>query len=136
MVTKEGLPVGYDVFQGNMSEGHTFKYAIEKIKTRYCIKKVVVVADSGLLSKENIALLEQENLEYVLGARLKSLPITWQDKILDNTDFEKKVKKEDLLRIATFSYSEKRRLIVTHSTSLKKIYIFFAYTHYMNLIRI
>ena len=30
MVTMEGLPVGYDVFPGNMYEGHTFKEAIEK----------------------------------------------------------------------------------------------------------
>ena len=35
MVTNEGLPVGYDVFPGNMYEGNTFKKAIEKIKERY-----------------------------------------------------------------------------------------------------
>ena len=34
MVTKEGLPVGYDVFPGNMYEGDTFKAAIEKIKIK------------------------------------------------------------------------------------------------------
>jgi transposase len=116
LVTREGLPVGYEVFPGNMSEIHTLKYAIEKIKTRYGIKKVVIVADSGLLCKENISLLEQENLEYVMGARLKSLSLAWQNKILDNKEFDKKVKEDDLLRIATYSYSEKRRLIVTHST--------------------
>jgi len=121
MVTKEGLPVGYDVFPGNMYEGATFKKAIEKIKSRYRIKRVVIVADSGLLSKENIALLEKENLQYILGARLKSLSEDWQDKILDNTDYIKKVKEEngeekEILRIATFSYSDRRRLIVTHNT--------------------
>jgi transposase len=115
MVTNEGLPVGYDVFAGNMNEGKTFKYAIERIKTRYHVQKVVVVADSGLLSKENIALLEQENLEYILGARLKSLSVAWQNKILDNTDYKKITKNKDLLRITNYTYSEKRRLIVTHS---------------------
>jgi len=34
MVTQEGLPVGYDVFPGNMSEGDTFKQAIEKLKQK------------------------------------------------------------------------------------------------------
>jgi hypothetical protein len=34
MVTKEGLPVGYDVFAGNMYEGNTFKEAIPLIKSR------------------------------------------------------------------------------------------------------
>jgi len=116
MVTNEGLPVGYDVFPGNMYEGDTFKTAIDRIKVRYGVKRVVIVADSGLLSKQNIALLEKEKLEYILGARLKSLSEKWQDRILDNTQYEKKEKDGEVLRIATYSYTEKQRLIVTHNT--------------------
>jgi len=116
MVTTEGLPVGYEVFPGNMYEGHTLKSAIEKIKNRYKIKRVIIVADSGLLSNENIKLIENENLEYIIGARLKSLSKAWQNKILDNKDYAKKAKEDEILRIATYSYSKIKRLIVTHST--------------------
>jgi transposase len=116
MVTKEGLPVGYDVFPGNMYEGNTFKSAIEKIKVRYRVGRVVIVADSGLLSKQNIELLEKAKFDYILGARLKSLSKKWQQRILDNTEYEKKEKDGDVLRIATYSYTKKRRLIVTHNT--------------------
>ena len=116
MVTKEGLPVGYDVFPGNMYEGDTFKIAIDKIKVRYRVKRVIIVADSGLLSKKNIELLEKEKLDYILGARLKSLSQKWQERILDNTDDQKKEKDGEVLRIATYSYAGKRRLIVTHSS--------------------
>ncbi len=116
MVTREGLPVGYEVFPGNMYEGDTFKYAIEKIKTRYKVNRVVIVADSGLLSKPNIELLEKEKLEFILGARLKSLSDKWQDRILDNTGYEKLEKEGEVLRITTYNYVKDRRLIVTHST--------------------
>jgi transposase len=116
MVTREGLPVGYDVFPGNMYEGDTFKQAIDRIRKRYKVKQVVIVADSGLLSRHNMELLEQEHLEYILGARLKSLPVKWKDKILDNTDYEKQEKEGDVLRIATYSYTQGCRLIVSHST--------------------
>ena len=116
MVTNEGLPVGYDVFPGNMYEGNTFRTAIDRIKGRYGIKRIVIVADSGLLSKQNIALLEKEKLEYILGARLKGLSEQWQDRILDNTQYEKKEKDGEVLRIASYSYSENQRLIVTHHT--------------------
>jgi len=116
MVTKEGLPVGYDVFPGNMYEGDTFKSAIDRIKVRYRVKRVVIVADRGLLSKENIQLLEKEKLDYILGARLRSLSDKWQDRILDNTEYEKKENDGEVLRIATYSYTKNRRLIVTHST--------------------
>ena len=116
MVTREGLPVGYDVFPGNRYESDTFKHAIEKIKTRYRVKRVVIVADSSLLSMQNVELLEKENLQYILGARLKSLPKNWQDRILDNTDYDKKKKEDEILRIATYQYAKNRRLIVSHST--------------------
>jgi transposase len=116
MVTWEGLPVGYEVFPGNMYEGDTFKKAIEKIKVRDRIKRAVIVADSALLSKQNIELLEKEHLEYILGARLRSLSDKWQDRILDNRDYDQKEKDGDILRIATWSYTDKRRLIVSHST--------------------
>ena len=117
MVTMEGLPVGYDVYPGNMYEGDTFKNAIEKIKVRYGVKQVIIVADSGLLSSPNIELLEKENLEYILGARLRSLSDKWKDRILDNKEYEKKEKDGEVLRIATHVYTKTRRLIVSHSTS-------------------
>jgi len=116
MVTREGLPAGYDVFPGNMYEGDTFRQAIEKIKNRYRVQRVVIVADSGLLSKQNIELLEKEHLEYILGARLKGLSEKWQNRILDNTDYDKKEKDGEILRIATYPYTNNRRLIVSHST--------------------
>jgi transposase len=116
MVTREGLPVGYEVFPGNMYEGDTFKHAIEKIKDRYQVKRAIIVADSALLSKKNIALLEKENLEFILGARLKSLPEQWKDRILDNTDYEQKENEGEILRIAAYPYTKTRRLIVSHST--------------------
>ena len=116
MVTKEGLPVGYDVFPGNMSEGKTFKQAIEKIKNRYQIKRAIIVADSGLLSKENIDFIVNEQFEYILGARLRTLSDSWQEKILSHTDYKKLKKDNETLRIVTHQYSKNRSLIVTHST--------------------
>jgi transposase len=116
MVTRDGLPVGYEVFPGNMYEGDTFKYAIEKIKNRYRVKRAIVVADSGLLSKPNIELLEKEKYDFILGARLKSLSKKWQDRILDNTEYEKIEKNEEILRIANYLYGKNRRLIVSHSS--------------------
>jgi len=116
MVTKEGLPVGYEVFPGNMYEGDTFKYAIEKIKNRYHVKRAIIVADSGLLSKPNIELLEKEKFEFILGARLKSLSKKWQNRILDNTEYEKIERNKEVLRIADYLYTKNRRLIVSHSS--------------------
>ena len=90
LVTEAGLPIGYEVFPGNTFEGHTLVPIIEKIKSKYDLEKVVFVADSGLLSKENRAFLEQNNFEYILGARLRNLPKTLQKTVLSTFKSEQK----------------------------------------------
>ena len=115
MVTNEGLPVGYQVFPGDTYEGKTFKIAVNRIKKLYKVKRAIIVADSGLLSRENIELLEKEELEYIVGARVRSLSKKWQNRILDNTRYEKLKKEDETLRIAQFQYTKTRKLIVTHS---------------------
>jgi len=127
LITDEGLPVGYDVFAGNMYEGNTFSFAINKLKERYGIEKAIVVADSGLMSDTNVVLLEESGLDYILGARLKTLSANWQNMILDNTDYKMFIKEDkgtthdrhkekEVLRVHDFDYSQGRRLIVSHSS--------------------
>lgn len=68
----EGYAIGYDIYEGNIYEGHTLIPFIENIRQKFKLNKPVVVADAGLLSSENIKTLEANNYEYVLGARLKN----------------------------------------------------------------
>jgi transposase len=67
-----GNPIGYDLFEGNIFEGHTLIPVLEKFAYRFSLNKPVVIADSGLLSKSNIALLEESGYEYILGGRPKN----------------------------------------------------------------
>lgn len=67
-----GYAIGYDIFEGNTYEGHTLIPFLEKISAKFSLSKPIIVADSGLLSKDNIIALEGEGYEYILGARLKS----------------------------------------------------------------
>lgn len=67
-----GYAIGYDIYEGNIYEGHTLIPFIEKISQKFNLNKPVIVADAGLLSTENIKALEACNYEYILGARLKN----------------------------------------------------------------
>jgi transposase len=67
-----GYAIGYDIFEGSVYEGHTLIPFLEKISKRFNLEKPVVVADAGLLSNENIAALEQQHYQYIIGARLKN----------------------------------------------------------------
>lgn len=72
LVGEGGYPIGYDVFEGNTFEGHTLIPTLEKIQQKYGFKKPIVVADSGLLSKDNIKKLQEKEYQFILGARIKN----------------------------------------------------------------
>src|SRR5450830_773674 len=71
--TAEGLPLYHEVFDGNTAEVTTIKGVIEKIVARFPIKRVIAVADRGLLSTENLADLQEivlpggNKLEFILA---------------------------------------------------------------------
>lgn len=115
LVTTEGLPIGYEVFNGSMFEGHTLKDMLDKIKDKFKLKEITFVADSALLSGPNIEMLQKQGIKYIVGSRLRSLSKAWQEKILSNTKYIKEKKKDDVIRHQSFTYDEHRMLIVSHS---------------------
>jgi transposase len=89
MIDKEQRPISYQIYQGKFYEGHTFIDAIEKLKTRYNIDKVIVVADRGMMNGENIKIVEsKEGFEYIVGERLKSLKTEIKERLIDLKNYE------------------------------------------------
>jgi len=82
LVSIDGYPLAYEIFEGNKYEGHTMLPVLEAFKTKYNLKDLVVVADAGLLSDGNIIELKSKNYQYILGARLKSEKRSFQSQIL------------------------------------------------------
>lgn len=74
LVGTGGYAIGYDIYEGNIFEGHTLIPFLEKISTKFDLDKPIVVADAGLLSTDNIKALEAKGYEYILGARIKNEP--------------------------------------------------------------
>lgn len=74
--------MAYDIFEGNQFEGHTILPIIDSFKSKYDLKRLVVVADSGLLSAKNIEKLQSKNYEFILGARAKNESKAIKEEIL------------------------------------------------------
>jgi transposase len=104
-----GYAIGYDIFEGNIYEGHTLIPFIEKISAKFNLNIPVIVADAGLLSKENIKALESKGYEYIIGARLKNETDNLKNQIL-SSQFK------DGTTIS-FKRKENTRLIVHYSTN-------------------
>ena len=71
--TADGLPLYHEVFTGNTAEVKTLMPTLKKVLTRFPIKRVIVVADRGLLSTNNLEELQAMRLpggaplEYIIA---------------------------------------------------------------------
>lgn len=105
-VDSRGYPFDFDFFEGKTFEGHTFITAMEAIRQKYAFPGLTVVADAGMLSKDNLDYLEAAKISYIVGARIKNLPQELTQKILNH-----RFSKQPLFQTETGS----QRLIVNYS---------------------
>lgn len=72
LVSLYGYPLAFKIYEGNKFEGHTLIPVVEGFKQKYKLDKLVVIADAGLLSHENISELLKHGYEFILGGRIKN----------------------------------------------------------------
>lgn len=120
-----GYAIGYDIFEGNTYEGHTLIPFLEKISQKFELEKPVVVADSGLLSNENIEALKQNGYQYIIGARLKNEPQKIKNKItalqLTNAQSRKISKENGDILIISYSDKRARKDMHTRQRAMKRL---------------
>ncbi len=110
LVSTGGYPLAYEIHEGNKFEGHTMLPIIDNFRSKYNIKSLVIVADSGLLSTLNINGLQEKGYEFILGARIKNECKEIKEKILSlqlENGQSSVIDKEPPLRLM-LSYSDKR----------------------------
>lgn len=114
LVSKYGYPLAYEVFKGNTYEGHTLFPVIEAFKQRFSLDSIVVIADAGLLSSDNISKLKASQNDLIMGARIRTesraikakiLTLRAKELLADNSSAE--LGREDGTRLI-LSYSVKR----------------------------
>jgi len=121
LIDKDKQPVAYQVYKGDLYEGHTFKDALDALKKRYQLDQIIVVADRGMLSQANILeLTGNHGYQYILGERLKTLPRHIQQPLLELKNYQKEWvmnEQENIIVKYTMVEHEGRRIIGTWSAS-------------------
>lgn len=127
LVGENGYPIGYDIFKGNTFEGHTLLPVLQAICRKHNLPKPIVVADAGLLSKENIESLKSNAYTFIIGARIKNESENVKKEILQKAENIQdgdgfKFKKPDG-NFLVVTYSEKRARKDKHNREkgLKKL---------------
>lgn len=87
IVTKYGLPVGYEVFPGNIHEGHTLIPVLKKLRSLYKVDKVSIVADSALMNRVNLEELEDNDFDYIVAARVRNMTASLTKQMLSQDGY-------------------------------------------------
>lgn len=67
VVTRQGMPLGYELFAGNTTDVTTVPTIIDTMEQRYGKAQRIWVMDRGMASKKNVAWLQAGARRYVLG---------------------------------------------------------------------
>jgi len=73
VVSKCGMPIGYEVFAGNRTDVTTLKEIVETMEKRYGKADRIWVGDRGMMSEKNINFLKRGKRRYIIGAPKSAL---------------------------------------------------------------
>ena len=107
-----GLPIGYRLFPGNTADVSTLITAIQEWKKIIPIGEVRIVADRAMMTEKNLHFLEEQNIQYVVAAKLRKQAPNIREQML-NTG-------KDKSGVVLDQNIGKRRLVVTFSTDRQK----------------
>jgi transposase len=82
VVTREGFPLGYEVFAGNRTDVTTVEEIVEKMESRYGKARRIWALDRGMISKENLEWLKEEKRQYIVGTPRSELK-HWEKELIE-----------------------------------------------------
>ena len=87
VVTREGVPLSYEVFDGNRVDVTTVEEIVGAMEARFGLADRVWVMDRGMMSRKNIAWLQKTGRKYVLGASRQEVK-RWRQQIADESGWQ------------------------------------------------
>ena len=88
VVTPEGLPLGYEVFDGNRTDVTTVEEIVETMRAKYGQERRTWVMDRGMVSEANLDMLREMGASWLVGTP-KALLKQFERQLLEETDWSK-----------------------------------------------
>jgi len=87
VMDQDGRPLCSELWPGNTADVTTLLPVVDRLRARFAVGRICIVADRGMISAATIAALEERKLEYVLGVRERSSAEVRSTVIEDRTPF-------------------------------------------------
>lgn len=138
IIDKNNIPVAYQLFRGNTPDTKTLIPMIGKISKKYDTGRIIVVADKGLNSENNLNYLVDENTEddmtkigngYILSQTIRGASDEFKKTAIDQEGYvenkEKKYKKKSIIRDRVLHHFENGKKVKGTGIKVKEKVVFF-----------
>jgi len=103
----EGRPVAVEVFDGKIHDDKTLPSALERIKQRFAIERVVVCGDRGMVTAANIELLKEHGFDWITALKAPQVQALVESGALQLSLFDE----QNLAEIASEAYPDERLVV-------------------------
>lgn len=113
-----GIPITYKLFPGNVPDKTTLIPALSRIQREYSLGRIIIVADRGLTTGDNIWYILSAKNGYVLSYSIRSADKDFQDYVLDESGY---INKGNGFKIKSRLYPREIQVTATNGKKIKKV---------------
>jgi len=117
VVSKCGMPLGYEVFEGNKNDVKTWQEIVTTMEDRYGKADRIWCGDRGMMSKENIEFMQSGNRRYIIGASKSTLKKFERELLKDDW---RSIRKDLEVKIVQSPDSREERYVLCRSQDRKE----------------
>ena len=88
LLDDRGKPIACEMWPGNTADVTSTIPVVTRLKKRFGANRFCIVADRGMISKDTMLALEEENLSYILGVRMRLVKEVKTEVLADATPYE------------------------------------------------
>jgi hypothetical protein len=90
VLDNEGRPIASELWPGNTTDVTTLLPVVDRLRSRFALDELCIVADRGMISTQTIAELQHEDrsCHYILGARMRSVKEVREEVLADDAPFQ------------------------------------------------
>jgi hypothetical protein len=124
----KGNPICCELWPGNTADVKTLVPIVDRLKGKFCIGRICIVADRGMISKETIAELQKSvrQVHYILGARMRIVKEIREEVLADTAPYESvygprgKSKDPSPLEVKEVKIGKRRYIVCRNEEQVRK----------------
>jgi transposase len=126
VIDNKGKPVCCEMWPGNTADVKTLIPVIDRVRSRFYVGQFCIVADRGMISAENVKELEQREIPYIFGARMRKVKEI-REEVLSHPGRYREVRSEGVLskdpsplKVKEVRLNGKRYIVCLNSKQARK----------------